>query len=105
MRRCEAWLEWQWNHIFQHVGSNQSDLLNTIGPKLNKSDRAGLAHLVLVVGGGHGLSQVLAPMMVEHLVQYTGLGRQLKNGPFDEVALLGLRRFLWRRHDGWSDLA
>lgn len=98
--------QWSWNGNLRWIGTSDSELRQVIEPKL-LSHRA-LPHINtnhLVVAGWRGLSsQTIAARSSDELNGFDELNAALTSGPFDEVTLLCMRSFLWRRAEGWRAL-
>ncbi|MBI3707310.1 MAG: hypothetical protein HY246_06490 [Proteobacteria bacterium] len=105
VRRIGCYMEWDWNHMFARIGTEERDLLASIGPKLTYQALPQAAVNWLIVAGGWRHSELIAVRSLEHLNNFARLNRMLQAGPFDEIALLGNRWFIWARRSGWSKLA
>jgi hypothetical protein len=105
--KCHThWEEWQWPALLSaRLGTSEDELAAVVSGKLQRYRAPpGLtsSHLV-VVGAGPTFSRIAAPLSAAHLATYSRLNRELSDGPFDTVALLGIQDFIWSRAGGWRD--
>lgn len=107
IRASKVWLDWYWPaHSSGGVGTSDQELMDVLGRKLvSYRPPSGLvaSHLV-IYGGGPGLSRIAAPWSTDQLDGFPLVNAALAAGPFEEVAILDLRNFLWMRRHGWSAL-
>ena len=107
IRESKAWLNWYWPaHSGGGVGTSDGELMAVFNKKVvGYRPPIGLiaSHLV-VYGGGPGLSRIAAPFSAEQLENFPMVNEALCAGPFDEVAILDLRDFLWVKGAGWAKL-
>lgn len=101
-------MDWYWpSHSGGGVGTSDEELLAAVSKKLSTYQEPAdvtESHLV-VYGGGPGLSRIAAPWSTEQLEGFPLVNAALAAGPFEVVAVLDLRDFLWTRGKGWSTLA
>lgn len=100
------WSHWEWpGYMSGGVGTTDNELHAVVAPKLadyNAPAWINSSHLV-IVGGGPALTRIAAPFSAQHLSKYSKLNQALKDGPFDTVAILCLRDFIWSNVEGWKD--
>lgn len=103
VRRVSCYMEWDWNHMFAGIGTSEPELWANIGPKLTYRAPEGVTSSRLIVAGGFRHSEIVAAWSTEQLNHFAQLNAYLHAGPFDEVAIVCMRPFLWTRETGWQD--
>jgi hypothetical protein len=107
IREANSYTEWDWNHDFGGIGTNDDELLAVVGPKLKSYKRPveAVEHHLVVAGDGTRISEVLSIKFVEQFADFTTLNAAIQNGPFDAVALLGMdNSYIWTLNSGWRKL-
>lgn len=104
----KSWRHWEWPaYMNGPIGTSDDELHSVVAQKLatyRSPPGVDSSHLV-IVGGGPARTRIAAPMSAPHLSRYWKLNHALRGGPFDTVAILCLRDFIWSRADGWVDFA
>lgn len=107
VKESKAWVNWYWPaHNGGGVGTSDHELMAVVSRKVEsyKPPHGLLASHLVIYGGGPGLSRIAAPYSAEQLDRFPMVSAALTSGPFDEVAILDLRNFIWVRGKGWRKL-
>jgi hypothetical protein len=103
-RAVNFYAPWRWSaYNFGGVGTTDDELVAVIARKLKPYPARPKQLHLLIHGGSPALSRIAAPRL-EHLERFDKVNSTLRDGPFDTVAILDLRNFVWTRSTGWRPI-
>lgn len=88
LEKVGCYITWEWNHIASSIGLTESELLDTIQPKLVKAKsyiRRNIDVLWLLIVSGFRLSQTMPVRLSNRLLSYKKLDYLLSRSIFEKI--------------------
>lgn len=106
VRRCNSYMEWDWNHDLAGVGTSENELLEILKGKvtLEKPPQMDEMHLV-IAGDGISAGSYIGMLRVEWLQNWNKLNEALERSAYTKVVILNIENMcIWQRCMGWFSL-
>lgn len=103
LRKVRSYIEWDWGIDFGGIGTSDEEMFCIFKDKEYFCCDTTYAENWLLIYGGVERSGIV-DLSVRQICCFQKFNEALKNGHFDEVAVLGLKKIRWRRKSGWCEI-